>query len=62
MRSAPVDRRRPARPKWEPEPARWIGITSMYGLFGVADTQEERANAERTAPIARFAAKITGMD
>ncbi|KAB1659200.1 NAD(P)/FAD-dependent oxidoreductase [Pseudoclavibacter sp. CFCC 11306] len=49
-------------PLWEPEPARWIGITSMYGLFGVADTQEERANAERTAPIARFAAKITGMD
>ena len=49
-------------PTWEPEPARWIGITSMYGLFGVADAQEERTHAARTSTIARLAARITGMD
>lgn len=49
-------------PLWEFEPARWIGITSMYGLFGIADAREERAHATKTSAIARVAARITGMD
>ncbi len=49
-------------PRWEPEPLRWLGITSMYALFGLADAREERAGAERTSAIARLAAGITGMD
>jgi glycine/D-amino acid oxidase-like deaminating enzyme len=35
-----VDRRAPA---WEPEPFRWLGVRSIYGLYRAADRLERRA-------------------
>lgn len=48
-------------PTWELEPARWLGITSTYAMFAVADRQEEKTHAHKTAPIAKLAARITGL-
>jgi hypothetical protein len=28
--------------KWEPEPARWLGVTGMYALLNAADRREAR--------------------
>lgn len=48
--------------QWEPEPLRWLGVHTMYGLLGVADAREERTNAESTSLIARIAGRIAGLE
>jgi glycine/D-amino acid oxidase-like deaminating enzyme len=46
---------------WEPEPIRWVGVHSMYRLFRVADSWEERRGSQRTSLIARFASHLAGL-
>jgi len=46
---------------WEPEPIRWVGVHSMYRLFGVADAWEEARGASRTALVARLGSRLAGM-
>lgn len=46
---------------WEPEPIRWTGVHAMYSLFGVADQQEEKTNAQSTSLLARIGGKIAGL-
>lgn len=50
---------RTVRP-WEPEPLRWLGIHSMYGLYRMADAQEARQGGTRTSWLAKFANHLTG--
>ncbi|MCA3549640.1 MAG: FAD-dependent oxidoreductase [Rhodobacter sp.] len=38
--------------RWEPEPARWLGVTGMYALLNAADRREAR----RGGPPSRLAA------
>jgi glycine/D-amino acid oxidase-like deaminating enzyme len=38
--------------KWEPEPARWLGVTGMYALLNAADRREARLGG----PPSRLAA------
>ncbi|SDG21148.1 NAD(P)/FAD-dependent oxidoreductase [Klenkia brasiliensis] len=44
---------------WEPEPARWIGVRSLYVAYRAADRQEF-GGTPGTSPIARIADKISG--
>lgn len=44
---------------WEPEPARWIGVRSLYVAYRAADRQEFGGSA-RTSPIAQVADRISG--
>ena len=44
---------------WEPEPLRWIGVTGMYGLYGIADRRENRLGGPPSR-AARFANWLTG--
>lgn len=46
---------------WEPEPIRWIGVHTMYSLFGVADAWEESRHSENTSLIARFGSRLAGL-
>lgn len=47
--------------QWEPEPIRWLGIRSMYTIFGIADTWEAATGAKRTSLLARFGAHLAGL-
>lgn len=47
--------------RWEPEPIRWLGVHSMYKLFAVADSWEERRGSESTSLIARVGGRIAGL-
>src|SRR5699024_4298453 len=47
---------------WEPEPLRWLGVHSMYRLFGIADSYEQKRNLSDTSLIARAAGRIAGVD
>ncbi|WP_030421484.1 NAD(P)/FAD-dependent oxidoreductase [Streptomyces sp. NRRL F-5065] len=40
--------------RWEPEPARWLGVHGMYAAYRAADRQEEDARTT-TSPLARIA-------
>ena len=47
------------RPKgWEPEPFRFLGIRSVYGLYRAADRHEERT--QRPSPLGRLATLVAG--
>ena len=46
--------------KWEPEPLRWIALRSMYNVYGLADTLEDRSTSARTSVLARAANVIAG--
>jgi hypothetical protein len=48
-------------PRWEPEPARWLGVHGMYRLFRLADAWEERRGAGRTSWLARLGGKLAGL-
>lgn len=50
---------RPAQ-HWEPEPLRWLGVTSMYALSRQADRRETRIG--RPSRISAVANKITGRE
>lgn len=47
--------------RWEPEPLRWLGVHTMYRLFGVADRWEESRNSQDTSLIARFGSRLAGL-
>lgn len=49
-------------PSWEPEPIRWVGVHSMYSLFGVADWIEEAKPSDRTSLIAKIGMRIGGIE
>ena len=45
--------------RWEPEPARWIGVHGMYAAYRAAD-RSEAARRNTTSPIAKIADRISG--
>jgi glycine/D-amino acid oxidase-like deaminating enzyme len=45
--------------RWEPEPLRWLGVRSMYGLYREAD-RREATGPPRPSRITRFANLLTG--
>ena len=45
--------------RWEPEPARWIGVHGMYAAYRAAD-RSEAARRTTTSPIAKIADRISG--
>jgi glycine/D-amino acid oxidase-like deaminating enzyme len=45
-------------PGWEPEPLRYIGIRSVYGLYRAADALEERTH--RPSRLAALATRVSG--
>ncbi|MFJ6569183.1 NAD(P)/FAD-dependent oxidoreductase [Streptomyces sp. NPDC091292] len=47
--------------RWEPEPLRWLGVHSMYRLFGVADWWEESRHSQNTSLIARLGSRLAGL-
>ena len=47
--------------QWEPEPIRWLGIRSMYKLFGVADAWETATSAKKTSLLAQFGSRLAGL-
>lgn len=46
--------------KWEPEPIRWVGATTLYTAYRYADRLEEKSPRERTSVIARIANRVAG--
>jgi glycine/D-amino acid oxidase-like deaminating enzyme len=48
-------------PRWEPEPARWIGVRGLYALDRTADRLESASGSERTSPLARVGDLISGI-
>jgi glycine/D-amino acid oxidase-like deaminating enzyme len=49
---------RHAPPGWEPEPLRFLGIRTVYGLYRAADRIEERT--QRASRLGRLATAISG--
>lgn len=47
--------------KWEREPIRYLGVHTMYRLFGVADAHEEFTHAKDTSIIAKFGSRLAGL-
>lgn len=47
--------------RWEPEPVRWLGVHGMYRLFALADSWEERRQAEKTSLLARVGSRLAGL-
>ncbi|WP_209374156.1 NAD(P)/FAD-dependent oxidoreductase [Brevibacterium renqingii] len=47
--------------QWEPEPIRWLGIRSMYRIFGIADEWERITGAKRTSLLAQFGSRLAGL-
>ena len=45
--------------RWEPEPARWLGVHALYRLYRAADRRED-AGMSRTSHIARVAHRVAG--
>jgi len=50
---------RPTR-KWEPEPARWLGVRGMYALLNGADRREADLGLTQTSRLARLGNWLTG--
>lgn len=46
--------------RWEPEPLRWLGATTIAALYRTADHSEARSASERTSRLSTFADKIAG--
>jgi glycine/D-amino acid oxidase-like deaminating enzyme len=47
--------------RWEPEPLRWIGANLVYALYRTADRREAESDSPRTHPLAKLAARLSGM-
>jgi hypothetical protein len=45
-------------PRWEPEPLRFIGVRTVYGLYRTADRIEERT--QRPSRFAALATRLAG--
>ena len=48
--------------KWEPEPLRWLGATTFYRVYEVADAQENKNKTRATSPLANIANTIAGRN
>jgi glycine/D-amino acid oxidase-like deaminating enzyme len=48
-------------PRWEPEPARWAGVHSLYALYRTADRLESARKSPRTSLLARAGDLISGI-
>jgi glycine/D-amino acid oxidase-like deaminating enzyme len=48
-------------PRWEPEPARWIGVRGLYALYRTADRLESASGSERTSSLARVGDEVSGI-
>jgi glycine/D-amino acid oxidase-like deaminating enzyme len=48
-------------PRWEPEPARWIGVRGLYALYRTADRLESASGSVRTSRLARAGDLISGI-
>jgi glycine/D-amino acid oxidase-like deaminating enzyme len=48
-------------PRWEPEPARWMGVHGLYALYRTADRLESARRSPRTSVLARAADLISGI-
>jgi glycine/D-amino acid oxidase-like deaminating enzyme len=48
-------------PRWEPEPARWIGVRGLYALYRTADRLESASGSGRTSRLARAGDLISGI-
>jgi len=48
-------------PRWEPEPARWIGVRGLYALYRTADRLESASGSQRTSSLARAGDLISGI-
>jgi glycine/D-amino acid oxidase-like deaminating enzyme len=48
-------------PRWEPEPARWIGVRGLYAVYRTADRLESASGSERTSRLARAGDLISGI-
>jgi glycine/D-amino acid oxidase-like deaminating enzyme len=48
-------------PRWEPEPARWAGVRSLYALYRTADRLESSSRSSRTSLLARAGDLISGI-
>jgi len=46
--------------RWEPEPLRWLGATSVYTLYRAADRRETASMSARTSSLARAADLLAG--
>ncbi|OOB89849.1 NAD(P)/FAD-dependent oxidoreductase [Rathayibacter sp. VKM Ac-2630] len=45
--------------RWEPEPLRWLAVTTLYTAYGLADGAEARGRAT-TSPLASLADAVAG--
>jgi len=48
-------------PRWEPEPARWAGVRSLYALYRTADRLESARGSARTSVLARAGDLVSGI-
>jgi glycine/D-amino acid oxidase-like deaminating enzyme len=48
-------------PRWEPEPARWMGVRGLYALYRTADRLESARRSARTSLLARAGDLISGI-
>ena len=46
--------------RWEPEPFRWLGATTLNAAYSLADMTEKRFRMRRTSRIARWANALSG--
>jgi glycine/D-amino acid oxidase-like deaminating enzyme len=46
--------------RWEPEPLRWLGATTVYALYRAADRREQTSGTARTSALARAAELLAG--
>jgi len=46
--------------RWEPEPARWLAVRSLYRAYRLADERENASGSPRTSRVATIADRVTG--
>ncbi|MDO9396284.1 MAG: FAD-dependent oxidoreductase, partial [Herbiconiux sp.] len=46
--------------RWEPEPARFIALRGLYGVYNLADRRERSQDSASTSVLARVANRISG--
>ncbi|WP_387745012.1 NAD(P)/FAD-dependent oxidoreductase [Kocuria nitroreducens] len=46
--------------KWEPEPIRWLGASTLYRVYGAADGLEARSSSGNTSLLAKAATAVAG--
>lgn len=46
--------------RWEPEPLRYLAVSSIYRAYSAADAREDAAGTPATSSLARFADRLSG--